>query len=95
MVWLAIESVSMGLGGAKGEILGGLWTLLISWAALRAGGLPKALNYLGVVIGVAGILSAIPALGELGLQIIFALGQIPWFVWLGIIMLRRNPGSAA
>ena len=36
------------------EILGGLWILLISWAALRTGGLPRTLNYLGVVIGVAG-----------------------------------------
>jgi hypothetical protein len=53
-VWLAIESVSQGLGGAKGEILGGLWTLLVSWAALRAGGLPRALNYLGVVIRCGG-----------------------------------------
>ncbi len=94
-VWLATESVSMGLGGAKGEILGGIWVLLASWAALRAGGLPKALNYLGVVIGVAGILSAVPALGELGLGIIFALGQIVWFVWLGIVMLRSRTSAAA
>jgi hypothetical protein len=94
-VWLAIESVSAGLGGAKGEILGGIWVLLASWAALRAGGLPRALNYLGVVIGVAGILSAVPALGELGLGIIFALGQIVWFVWLGIVMLRSSPSAAA
>jgi hypothetical protein len=94
-VWLAIESVSMGLGGAKGEILGGLWTLLVSWAALRAGGLPRALNYLGVVIGVAGILSAVPALGELGLGMIFGLGQIVWFVWLGIVMLRSSSSAAA
>jgi hypothetical protein len=94
-VWLAIESVSMGLGGAKGEILGGVWVLLASWAALRAGGLPRALNYLGVVIGVAGIVSAVPALGELGLGVIFGLGQIPWFVWLGIVTLRDRTGAAA
>ena len=61
-----------GLGGGN-EIVGGLWVLLVSWAALRAGGLPRALNYLGLVIGVAGILTVVPALGELGA--IFGLGQ--------------------
>jgi hypothetical protein len=35
-------------------------------ATLRAGGLPKALNFLGVVIGVSGIVTVVPALGELG-----------------------------
>ena len=61
-VWLAIDSVRDGIGGGN-EIIGGVWILLVSWAALQAGGLSKALNYLGVGIGVAGILSAVPALG--------------------------------
>ena len=92
-VWLAIESASEGLGGAKGEILGGLWMLLVSWAALRGGGLPRALNYLGVVIGVAGLFSAVPALGMLAL--VFGLDQIVWFVWLGIVLLRSSAAAEA
>jgi hypothetical protein len=88
-VWLVIESVCDGIGGGN-EILGGIWVLLISWVALQAGRLPGALNYLGIVIGVAGIVSALPGLGEVGL--IFGLVQIVWFVWLGIVMLR---GTAA
>ena len=91
-VWLAIESVCNGIGGGN-EILGGLWMLLISWVALRAGGLPKALNYLGVLVGAAGILSALPGLGEVGM--IFGLLQIVWFIWLGIVMLRRKSSPAA
>ncbi|MBU0704482.1 MAG: DUF4386 domain-containing protein [Chloroflexi bacterium] len=91
-VWLVIESVCDGIGGGN-EILGGLWVLLLSWVALQAGGLPRALNYLGVVIGVAGIISALPGLGEVGM--IFGLGQIVWFVWLGIVMLRSSPSAAA
>ncbi len=64
-VWLVIASVCDGLGGGN-EILGGLWMLLISWVALQAGRLPKALNYLGIVIGAAGILSALPGLAMQG-----------------------------
>jgi hypothetical protein len=92
-VWLAIDSVFDGLGGSN-EVLGGIWILLISWAALRARELPRVLNYLGVAIGVAGIISVVPALAELSI-IIYALGQIVWFVWLGIVMLRGSSSAAA
>jgi hypothetical protein len=91
-VWLAIESVSNAIGGGN-EILGGLWVLLISWVALQAGGLPKALNYLGIAIGAAGILSALPGLGDVGL--FFGLVQIVWFIWVGIVMLRASPRVTA
>ncbi len=94
LTWLAIDSVALGLGGAGGEILGGIWILLASWAALRAGEFPKALNYLGAAIGVVGLVSVVPVLGELR-GLVFGLGQIVWFVWLGIAMLRKSPGSAA
>ena len=93
-VWLAIESVADGLGGAGGEILGSTWILLVSLAALRGGELPRALNYFGVAISVAGILSVVPALfGVLG--IIFGLGKIVWYIWLGIVMLRGSTSAAA
>ena len=91
-VWLAIDSVFDGLGGGV-EIVGGLWILLVSWAALRAGELPKALNYLGVVIGVVGILTVVPGLEVL--QDVFGLTQIVWFVWLGIVMLRSSSSATA
>jgi len=93
-VWLAIDSVALGLGGGGGEILGGIWILLVNWAALRASEFPKALNYLGVVIGVAGLISVVPVLGELR-GLIFGLGQIVWFVWLGVVMLRSSTSAAA
>ena len=91
-VWLAIDSVAQGVGCAI-EIPGGLWTLLISWAALRAGVLPRVLNYLGVVIGVAGVLTIVPAILDAAVMV-FALGQIVWYVWLAIVMLRRSPSAA-
>jgi hypothetical protein len=89
LTWQGFEVVAIGLGNGNGEILGGLMTLLVSWAALRTGGLPKFLNYLGVVVGLIGIVSTIPGLSDLaGL---FGMGQIIWFVWLAIIMLRPSP----
>jgi len=91
-VWLTINTVFTGIGGGN-EIVGGIWIMLLSWAAFRVGELPKALNYLGMLIGVAGILSALPGLSEVGL--IFGLGQIVWFIWLGIAMLRSNKSAAA
>ena len=93
LTWLGIETVANGIGNGNGEILGGLWTLLISWAALRAGGLPKVLNYLGLLVGVVGILSLFPGLTDLtGL---FGISQLIWFVWLGIVLLRSNASMAA
>ncbi len=91
-VWLAVNSVSIGLGGGN-EIVGALWILLLSWAALRAGGLPRALDYLSVVISLAGLLTLVPALEMMG--VIFGLGLIVWFVWVGIVMLRGSPSAAA
>lgn len=89
--WQAIEPVADGLGGAGGELLGGLWVLLVSVAALRTGALPKALNWLGILIGVAGIASAVPVL--LDARYVFGLLQIVWFIWLGIVMLRTRPSE--
>jgi len=91
-VWLTLDSVENGLGNNGGEtMVNALWFLLLSWAALRARELPRVLNYLGVVIGVAGILSVVlqPALAA-----VYGLGLIIWLVWLGIVMLRRSPVSA-
>jgi hypothetical protein len=81
------------LGNANGEILGGFWALLVSLAALRVGGLPKGPIFLGLLVGVVGIITILP--GLIDLVGVFALGQIVWFVWLGIVLLRSNPNQAA
>lgn len=92
-VWLTLNSVETGLGAGGGEtIVNALWLLLLSWVALRARELPRILNYLGVVICVAGILSVV--LASLGLSAVYGLGLIIWFIWLGIVMLRRSPNLA-
>ena len=89
--WQAIEPVAEGLGSGQGELLGGLWVLLVSVAALRTAALPKALNWLGILIGTAGIASVIPVLLEA--RYVFGLLQIVWFIWLGIVMFRTKPSE--
>jgi hypothetical protein len=93
-VWLTLDSVATGLGGGGGEtMVNALWILLLSCVAMRARELPRVLNYLGLVIGVTGILTVLlPSL--LLIAVVYGLGLIIWLAWLGIVMLRRSPVSA-
>ena len=93
LTFQSIEVVANGLGNANGEILGGMWTLLVSLAAMRSGGLPKGVSILGLLVGAIGIVTIIPALNDMtGL---FGVGQIVWFVWLGIVLLRNSSSKMA
>lgn len=87
--WTVIGTIQDALGGGV-ELVGGVWVLLISIAAQQAMALPKVLNYLGFLIGTAGILTVAPPLRDL--VAVFGFGQIPWFVWIGVVMLRRAHG---
>ncbi len=81
--WRAIYAVVEGLGGGN-EVVGGIWVVLLSVAALKGNELSKMLNYFGVFVGTVGILTVYPAsiLTE-----IFGLSQIVWFIWLGVVMV--------
>lgn len=81
--WQTLTAVQEGLGGGV-ELVGGLWLVLVSLAAMHSGALPRALNYVGLLTGSAGVLTIIPPLRDLGA--VFGLGQIAWFVWLGVMM---------
>jgi len=87
-LWLSVDAVADGLSGGM-EIAGPIWILLVSMAALRAGELSRALNYLGVVISVAGLLTIVPVLADIA--IVFGLGLIIWLVWVGVVMYRDAP----
>ena len=88
-VWSSLDAVQNGLGGGI-EIVGGLWVLLVSWVALRGESLPRGLSYLGVIAGVAGVVTVVPSLEAIGG--LFGLGLIVWFTWAGLTMLRSDPG---
>lgn len=87
-VFTGVEAVSSGLGFGYGEILGGVWILLISLTALKENAFKKGLNYLGLVIGVIGIISIIPMLNDLAG--VFGVLQIIWFIWVGIILIKNE-----
>jgi hypothetical protein len=91
VIWQTIEPISEGLSSAQGEILGGLWVLLVSVAGLRTGGLPRPLGWFGVVVGGVGLASVIPQLADAA--IVFGLVQIAWFAWLGPVLLRARGRS--
>jgi len=55
---------------------------------LRTGLFSRALNILGMVAGVAGIVTLIPQLTDVGA--IFGFGMIAWFIWMGIALLRSE-----
>ena len=90
--WTALQSVENGITSGN-ELVGSLWVLLLSVAALRTGQLNRALNILGVVLGVAGMLTIVPALFD-SLVMVFGPGMIVWSVWAGIILLRGNRVAA-
>jgi len=90
-MWRMISVLIESLGGGN-ELVGGLWVLLISIAALKANEFPRGLNYLGIVVGVSGIATIYP--DDIFTEI-FGITQIVWFVWLGISMLSQSNANQA
>lgn len=88
LVWQTIEPVAQALGGAGGELLGGLWVLLVSVVALRSGALPKLLAWFGVGIGATGLASVVPPLHDASMLVGVML--IVWFVWVGVVLTRTR-----
>lgn len=88
-MWRIISVLIESLGGGN-ELVGGLWVLLISLAALKAARFPRGLNYLGITVGIAGVATIYPA--EI-LTEIFGITQILWFIWLGITMLGQSSAT--
>ena len=86
-LWSAIDTITDGLGGGN-ELVGGMWILLVSLAAWGTGRLPAGLNILGIVSALAGLVTLIPGLSDVGM--VFGLGSIAWFAWAGIVLFRTG-----
>ena len=89
-LWSAIDTITDGLGGGN-ELVGGMWILLVSLAAWGTGRLPAGLNILGIVSALAGLVTLIPGLSDVGM--VFGLGSIAWFAWTGIVLFRTDARS--
>ncbi len=91
--WQAVEPVALALGGAGGELLGGLWVLLASVAALQSGALSNGLGRLGVMIGLIGLLSVVPPLQNA--TVAFGLLEIAWLAWLArsLLAVKGTPDA--
>lgn len=86
-VWAGLDSVANGLGGGN-EVVGGMWVLLLSLAVIQTGVFSRWLGYLGIVMGVAGLITVVPPLEDVG--VVFGLGLIVWFWGVGSQLLRRH-----
>lgn len=86
LIWRSVGIVSEGLGGGN-EIVGGIWVLLLSIIAFKSHSFSKPLNMIGIIVGIAGILTLYPL--EIFTEI-FGISQILWFLWIGVSMIR-NP----
>ena len=71
-----------------------LWVLLLSLTVVQTGGLPRALGYLGVFLGIAGSLTMIPTFTE-AMFMLFGPGMMVWSAWVGIVMLHRRAAVTA
>lgn len=100
VVLKSVEIVVDALGGGI-ELLGAIWVLFISYMGIKCGLFAKLLHGLGVIVGVAGILTLFTGLSFLSdislfeaATAIFGLGQIVWFVLLGIHLIRHHKEGA-
>lgn len=73
------------------SILFGVFALVASLVGARAGLLPRALPYLGALLGIAFVVAA--ALPEALLPTILVM--VVWSAWLGVALLRGGPRQAA
>ena len=87
-LWETLHLVELGLGGGN-EIAGGVWIGCVSLAGLWGRSLGKMSAGLGILTSASGLLTLIPALGDVA-GAGFGLGAIAWFICAGLTLLR-NP----
>lgn len=78
--WQAVDIISNALGGGN-ELIGGVFTGLLSLAMYRARFSSIVTSILGALVFIGGTISALPYLADIGIGI-FVISQILWFLSL-------------
>jgi hypothetical protein len=91
--WTVLDAVENGITSGN-ELVGSLWVILLSFASLRNGGLPRSLSFAGIVLSIVGFCTLIPDITtQPGVAFAFGLGMVVWSIGLGIVLLRKDPVS--
>lgn len=98
-IYRTVNIVVDALGGGI-ELVGAVWVLAISYVGLKGQIYNAWLHYWGVLVGIAGVLTLFSGLSFFATNpffevttAIFGLGQILWFILLGVAMFKEVPGS--
>lgn len=93
--WTVLEAVENGITSGN-ELVGSIWVILLSIAALRSGGLPRSLGFAGIALSVVGLFTLVPDVTtQPGVAFVFGPGMVIWSIWLGIVLLRNVPVAEA
>lgn len=77
-----VNSLGVGI-----ELVGAFWVFFLSLHGVKSSQLSKAVNGLGLVVGLIGVLTVYQAIPEF--KDAFGLLQIVWFVWMGFALLKH------
>ncbi|UWQ16395.1 hypothetical protein [Jannaschia sp. M317] len=81
VLWTTLHAVELGLGGGN-EIAGAVWIGCVSLAGRVGESLGRLVIYLGLLTGLGGLLTVVPAFGDAA-GAVFGLGAIAWFLAIG------------
>ena len=87
-LFATIQTIHQAIGG-NNEVVGALWMLVIVYVGFRKHLFPKFINLIGYIAGAAGVLTMVPRFYE-AVIMIFALGQMIWWIGMGISMIKRK-----
>lgn len=81
VLWQNVQLIHQGIGGSV-EIVGGAWVLLISLIGLKSRIFLVYVNYIGIAVGILGLLTIFPPLKDAAA--LFGMTQILWFFGLSV-----------